>query len=195
VVIRKAQWLGKGAAPQALPNAPSEPMAEPTFEALSVLPLAAAVPIEPPALSASPMPQTAREVPLEIKDNEVTLTLGEGAGARRYRICGLAKNLAMDVLKVNLMVSCNDAASTGSGQTFHVDTLDLYAAKQRASYIAQAATETGCDARLLKNDLGRVLLAFEQLQDDTIRDTLRAAPEPQMEEADQRAALALHLPT
>jgi DNA primase len=189
VVIRKAQWLGQGAAPQVLPCAPSEPVAEPTFEALPVLPLAAAVPVDP--LPASPMPQTAYELPLEIKDNEVTLTLGEGAGARRYRIRGLAKNLAVDVLKVNLMVSCNDAASTGSGQTFHVDTLDLYAAKQRASYIAQAATETGCDARLLKSDMGRVLLALEQLQDNTLTQTLQPEPVPQMNDADQQAALAL----
>ena len=129
------------------------------------------------------MPQTAYELPLEIKDNEVTLTLGEGIGARRYRIRGLAKNLAVDVLKVNLMVSCNDA--------FHVDTLDLYAAKQRASYLAQAAAETGIDARILKSDMGRVLLALEQLQDDTITRTLQPEPQPLMIDADQQAALAL----
>jgi hypothetical protein len=48
---------------------------------------------------------------------------------------GLAKNLAVDVLKVNLMVA--------SGEAFHVDTLDLYNAKQRGHYMAQAAAETG----------------------------------------------------
>lgn len=189
VVIRKAQWLGKGK-PPARPDA--EPVAvlppapevapivasEPSF--LAAEPLSVA---DPAPLPASPTPQTARELPMEIKENEVTLTLGEGKDARRYRVRGLAKNLAIDVLKINLLM--------GIGEAFHVDTLDLYAAKQRAAYIAQAAHETGCDERILKSDLGRVLLALEQLQDATIRDTLQAAPEPQMEEAAQQAALAL----
>ena len=214
VVIRKAQWLGKGAAPSQPDSAPHTVVTEacpepgrratpvPTIEHSSLRPgsgqaLAAenaasvAPALQPEPLPASPTPQTAREVPMEIKDNEVTLALGEGKDARRYRVRGLAKNLAVDVLKVNLMVACGEATSTGSGQAFHIDTLDLYAAKQRAAYIAQAAHETGCDERILKGDLGRVLLALEQLQDATIRDTLQAAPEPQMEEAEQRAALAL----
>jgi DNA primase len=191
VVIRKAQWLGQGKAPAAVvhdtpstvPDSTIKTPVQPALQADDAdktLPTLAA---EPEPLPASPMPQTARELPMEIKDNEVTLTLGDGKNARRYRVRGLAKNLAVDVLKVNLMVACGDA--------FHVDTLDLYAAKQRAAYIAQAAHETGIDERILKSDLGRVLLALEQLQDATIRDTLRAAPEPQMEEAEQRAALAL----
>jgi DNA primase catalytic core len=194
VVIRKAVWLGKGK-PPAQPDAePVTPTMPPAPEAVSFLAsepssLAAEnVASEKPApqpepLPASPTPQTARELPMEIKENEVTLTLGEGKDARRYRVRGLAKNLAVDVLKINLLM--------GLGDAFHVDTLDLYAAKQRAAYIAQAAHETGCDERILKGDLGRVLLALEQLQDATIRDTLQAAPEPQMEEADQQAALAL----
>lgn len=186
IVIRKAQWLGSG-------KPPAQPSSAPQPDALKAAPVLASKPSslaaeplsvdDPDPLPASPMPQTAREVPMEIKDNEVTLTLGEGKESRRYRVRGLQKNLAVDVLKVNLMTAC--------GEVFHVDTLDLYSAKQRASYIAQAAHETGLDERLLKTDLGRVLLALEQLQDATIRDTLQAAPEPQMEEADQQAALAL----
>jgi len=186
VVIRKAQWLGNG-------KPPVQPGSAPHPDALEGAPILASEPsplaadspaVAPPEpLPASPMPETARELPMEIKDNEVTLALGEGAGARRYRVRGLAKNLAVDVLKVNLMVACGDA--------FHVDTLDLYSAKQRAAYIVQAAAETGCDERILKSDLGRVLLSLEQLQDDNITQTLQAAPAPQMEEAEQQAALAL----
>jgi DNA primase catalytic core len=194
IVIRKAVWLGKGKPPArpdaepvnaALPSAPeaapvlaSEP---PTLAAAPAAKEKSAPPPEP--LPASPTPETARELPMEIKENEVTLTLGDGKETRRYRVRGLAKNLAVDVLKINLLM--------GIGEAFHVDTLDLYAAKQRAAYIAQAAHETGCDERILKSDLGRVLLALEQLQDATIRDTLQTAPEPQMEEAAQQAALAL----
>ncbi|OGS99453.1 MAG: DNA primase [Gallionellales bacterium RIFCSPLOWO2_12_FULL_59_22] len=194
IVIRKAVWLGKGK-PPARPDAepvtatmPPSPEAAPALASepsfLAAAPAAQEKSAPPPEpLPASPAPETARELPMEIKDNEVTLTLGEGKDARRYRVRGLAKNLAVDVLKINLLMGCGDA--------FHIDTLDLYAAKQRATYIAQAAHETGCDERILKGDLGRVLLALEQLQDATIRDTLQAAPEPQMEEAAQQAALAL----
>ena len=186
IVIRKAAWLGKGTAPTQPSIAPhtAAPEAAPVMAIEpSSLAAASAEKEEVPPLPASPMPETARELPMAIRDNEVTLALGEGKDARRYRVRGLAKNLAVDVLKVNLMVACGDA--------FHVDTLDLYAAKQRAAYIAQAAAETGLDERILKGDLGRVLLALEQLQDTTIRDTLQAAPEPQMEAAAQHAALAL----
>jgi DNA primase catalytic core len=190
VVIRKSVWLGNGKPPVRLEAEPHPAALErPSILASEASPLAAAVPekptlaIEPPALPASPMPETARELPIEVKDNEVTLTLGEGKEARRYRVRGLQKNLAVDVLKVNLMVAC--------GEAFHVDTLDLYAAKQRAAYVAQAEQETGLDGRILKGDLGRVLLALEQLQDDNITQTLQAAPVPQMEEAEHQAALAL----
>lgn len=198
VVIRKAQWLGNGktpvrpsstphtAAPEACPEPGrrAAPVLAPEPSVLAAAPAAKEkTAAQPEPLPASSTPQTAREVPMEIKDNEVTLTLGEGKDARRYRVRGLAKNLAVDVLKVNLMVAC--------GEVFHVDTLDLYAAKQRAAYIAQAAAETGCDERILKGDLGRVLLALEQLQDDTIHQTLQAAPEPAMEETDKQAALVL----
>ena len=196
VVIRKAVWLGKGAAPGEPGSTPvttssaaKDKMPAPHAETPSVSALAAddaarkTAADEPTPLPASPMPDTARELPIEVRDNEVTLTLGEGRDARRYRVRGLAKNLAVDVLKVNLLV--------GSGESFHVDTLDLYSAKQRAAYLAQAAIETGIDERLLKTDLGRVLLALEQLQDATIRDTLQAEPQPAMAEPERQAALAL----
>jgi len=189
LVIRKAVWLGKGAAPST-----PVPQLTATSQPAEVIPLAADLPeklapaqtilaIEPPALPASPMPDTARELPMEIKDNEITLTLGEGKDARRYRIRGLAKNLAVDVLKINLLA--------GVGDFFHVDTLDLYSMKQRQSYIAHAALELQLEAGILKSDLGRVLLALEQVQDQNIAQILQPVAEPQMEEADKQAAVAL----
>jgi DNA primase catalytic core len=202
MLIRKAVWLGKGSAPAtprttpvAMTTAPAakdemrSPMAAAPSNAPVVASLAAVVAADPvtETLPASPMPTTARELPMQVKDSEhgreVTLTLGQGKDVRRYRVRGLAKNLAVDVLKVNLMVS--------SGDAFHVDTLDLYSAKQRGHFIAQAAQETGIEERILKADLGRVLLALEQLQDETIAKTLTVEPQPRMDEAEQQAALAL----
>lgn len=198
LLIRKAVWLGKGAAP-------AQPTAEPVMvtttateeekpvavtvaanDTTTVPPSAAdAASAEP--LPASPMPATARELPITVKDGEhgreVMLLLGEGKEARRWRVRGLAKNLGVDVLKVNVMVSAADA--------FHVDTLDLYAAKARGHYVGAAASETGLDERLLKADLGRLLLALEQLQDETIAQALAPEPAPQMDPGEEQAALAL----
>ena len=203
LLIRKAVWLGKGVAREPTTTATKEETPAPTTEPLRqasndgpvALPLAAvpvaAVEREVEPLLASPMPTTAREPGLEVREREqgreVTLTLGEGKTARRYRVRGLAKNLAVDVLKVNLMVTTlgNEADS------FHVDTLDLYSAKARAHYVAQAAQETAIADAVLKTDLGRVLLALEQLQDQTIAEVLKPEPQPQMADADRDAALAL----
>ena len=76
------------------------------------------------------------DVPAEVKGEEIVITLGD----RRYRVRGLAKNLSYASCKVNLM------ASRGDG--FHVDTLDLYAARQRTA-VHQAGrhrdgAERGC---------------------------------------------------
>ena len=198
LLIRKAVWLGKGDAPAPTAAAKEETTA-PTVESLrqasndrpAVIPLAAAPVAADEPLPASPMPAAAREPGLRVHEREqgreVTLTLGEGKTARRYRVRGLAKNLAVDMLKVNLMVS---AASYEDG-AFHVDTLDLYSAKARAHYVAQAAQEAGITDAVLKADLGRVLLALEQLQDQTIADVLKPEPRPQMSAPDHEAALAL----
>jgi DNA primase len=190
LAIRKSEWMGKGqasASPSSVPvvKAPPQQPAVPGIEMAASTRAAASTAAE--VLPASPMPAAAREPSIEIKERaegrEVTLTLGEGSNARSYRVRGLAKNLAVDVLKVNLRAA--------SGAAFHVDTLDLYSAKQRTHYIAQAVQETGIDERMLKADLGRVLLALEQLQDETIAKTLTPEPQPQMDEAEQQAALAL----
>jgi DNA primase len=68
-----------------------------------------------------PVIPLAAEVAAEVKGDEVVIEQGE----RRYRIRGLAKNLSHELLKVNVLVSAGDA--------FHVDTLDLYGARQRAA--------------------------------------------------------------
>jgi hypothetical protein len=46
---------------------------------------------------------------------------------------GLEKNLSLQTLKINLLVS--------QGELVHVDTLDLYAARARGGFITQAANE------------------------------------------------------
>jgi len=186
IVIRKALWLGKGTAPArpeavaVVVDAPKTPI-PPALPAEPVPSLAAESDAPLPAAAVPPAPTL--ETPAQVSEREIVLSFGDGKDARRYRVRGLGKNLAVDVLKINLMVSRDEA--------FHVDTLDLYAAKPRAAYIAQAAQETGIAEAILKADLGRVLLALEGLQDESIRATLQPEPQPAMAEAERIAALAL----
>ena len=71
------------------------------------------------------------------------------------------KNISYELLKVNLLAIC---AASG----FHVDTLDLYSARQRAVFTKQAAEELGVKEDIIRRDLGRVLLKLEELQDEQI---------------------------
>ena len=74
-----------------------------------------------------------------------------------------------------------------------MDTLDLYAAKQRASYIAQAAIELKLTEETIKTDLGKILLKLEQLQEEQIRKTLEPKPVEAVpiSEPERQAALSL----
>jgi DNA primase len=130
---------------------------------------------------------TAPEPVADITAAEVLMHFGEGAKARRWRVRGLAKNLAYEVLKVNVLAGC--------GEAFHVDTFDLYAARARAQFISQAAAELSVSEDVLKADLGRVLLKLEALQDAQIQTALapkkEAASAPALSLEEHAAALSL----
>lgn len=201
LVLRKAVWMGKGEAPAvelgAVPVAvepapaavpvpsPAEKRAAKEEEAEELSPLAAGRagggPALPPSAEASPLPAPPPPAPpAEVREQEVVISLGD----RRYRVRGLGKNLAYDVMKVNLLA--------GRGEAFHVDHLDLYSARQRAVFQKAAAGELGVDEQVIKTDLGKVLLKLEELQDEQIQ----AALEPKSEavvlsDAETAEALAL----
>ena len=175
VLINKAQWLGKGKAPErarvdVIP-VPDEPDTAAAKEE-EIAPL--------PSLAAQAAPAVI-DVPAEVTAEEILITLGD----RRYRVRGLAKNLSYEILRVNLL------ASRGDG--FHVDTLDLYSARQRTVYVKQAAVEMAVKEEVVKRDLGRVLLKLEELQDEQIKKVLEPKQDATaaMNEPDRAAALEL----
>ena len=181
LAIRKAVWLGKGRAPEraAFKVANCDLKSEPTPPAQDAPSLAAKTAMPLPA---SPLPAApALDVAATVTESEIVLTFSD----RRYRVRGLAKNLSYELMKVNLLVSRHDA--------FFVDTLDLYAARSRASYITQAAIELRLSEDVIKTDLGRVLLKLEQLQDEQIKKMLapQAVAAVQMSDAERNAALEL----
>ena len=144
-------------------------------------------------MPASPVPEAPRDIVPEVSEREVVLRFGAGSESRRWRVRGLARNLAYDILKVNLLASRDEAGNgTGNG-AFHVDTLDLYNARARAGFVVQAALELDLPEAVLRTDMGRVLLALEQLQDEAIQETLapKADAGVVIGEAERAAALVL----
>jgi DNA primase len=128
------------------------------------------------AADASKMPRDA--VTVERDDHQLVLDIGE----RSYRVRGLEKNLSYGALKVNLMAR--------HGDLFHVDTLDLYQARQRAAFVHQASVELGQGEERIKRDLGQILLKLEALQADQIKRTLEVVePEDEMDAEARKAAL------
>ncbi|MES9964550.1 MAG: CHC2 zinc finger domain-containing protein [Candidatus Sedimenticola sp. 20ELBAFRAG] len=195
--IRQAQWLGNGIAQESIAEEPvqvagpevGEPQGlqqvdittveVPSQDDVESMNESAEVPDLPP-LPATVSPEIPAELEVEVKDNELIVSLDQ----RRYRIRGFEKNLSYDVLKINLLVS--------QGEGLHVDTFDLYATKPRANFIRQAAIELGIKEEIIKKDLAKLLLKLEILQEQNIREKLTPNPlQTEMSEKDRKEAQAL----
>jgi DNA primase catalytic core len=184
MAIRKARWMGNGGGPRdpllslAARTVPEAVPPAPAAQADDGEPAAAPL----PPLPASPLPPAPAVEPLpEVADNTLRINFGE----RHYRVRGLDKNSSPEILKINLLAAY--------GEHFHVDTFDLYAARARAAFIAQAAVELKHSEDVIRADLGKVLLKLEAVQDERLRKTLEPAPVAGVEigEEERRAALEL----
>jgi len=117
----------------------------------------------------------------EVREDQVVFRFGD----RTWRVRGLSKNLSVTQLKVTVLVA--------RGEAFFVDQVELTSAKQRASFLAQAAKELGVEERVLKSDLGRIFMELEALQDAAIQKQLEPKQKPAvtMSESERNEALAL----
>jgi len=178
--------------------------------AIQVVPLAVSGPAE--AIAARPAPgdggQAPAPCPVDLQPPRVeplskngtsapTGALGEGfaflpdgvaemsAGDRTYRVRGLSNNTSFDALKVNLRLIRHDA--------MHVDTLDLYQARARASFAAVAGQITGLEKNLIETDLSRLLVRVEEHQQKQIIEKMKAtaAGAPVLTPEQEMKALAL----
>ena len=134
------------------------------------------------AASASLVPAMpkAPEVNADVSDEEVVLHFGP----RRYRVRGLGKALSAESLKLNVFVS--------QGEAFHVDTVELYSARQRAAWVKQAADELRVPEDALKRDMGSLLLKLEELQEKQLKEKLAPkAAAPTLSESERDVALEL----
>jgi DNA primase len=180
VVIRSAVWLGAGKKKLITTESMNDEATKNRNEDT------ASLVVEPEnvvneILPASPLPEPPKaDIDADVSERDITITLDD----RRYRIRGMAKNLSYDVLKVNVMVS-NDNG-------MHIDTIDLYQSRPRATFIKQASLELGINEDVIKADLGKVLLKCESLQEANIKKT--QAPKPstsELTDKEQRDALKL----
>lgn len=165
VALRKAEWMGNGqkkAVKESMPvPAPSINLPDRVAEEMN-----------------QPHHTLTHEVAADISEQQVVIVLDE----RRYRVRGLQKNLSYEQLKINLLIQ--------QREQFYVDTLDIYSARHRASYIKQASIELGLSEETIKQDLGKVLLKLEELQDQQIKGVLtRQSAQPKMNDAELKAAL------
>ena len=77
-------------------------------------------------------------------------------GKRQYRVGGLDKNNSLEVLKVAVRVRYEES--------FHLDSFDMTRDGERRRFVERAAEETGLEKELVKRDIGRLLLALEDAQ-------------------------------
>lgn len=178
LVIRKAEWLGKGKEPEieTVEELGNTTASESIVVEKEPLPAESVIPEAP----AQRIPDAAAEVTADISEHEIHIPLGE----RVYRIRGLSSNMSYERMQVNLLVK--------QGEYLHVDQLNLYQSKARQSFIKQASVELGCSADTLKTDIGKVLLKLEALQDEQIKGQLAAKDEePSMTDVEHGEALEL----
>lgn len=146
-------------------------------------PPAPAQPAEPPALAA---PAELAPTTDDAQGDELTLRLD----ACQWRVRGWRKNASAEQMRVNLQVRREASGESPGG--YHVDTLDLYAARARAAFLRCASAELGLPEEDLKRELGHVLLRVETLQDEALRAV--QAPKrtaPVLSADEEQAALAL----
>ena len=170
VLIRGAQWLGNGPAPKTQLSSLAadteifiETVIEPELETERSPEPPAPEPIAPEPLSKA-IPDGADDTEAVIAEHEILMTFAD----RHWRVRGLARNTSYEALRINLLVS----REVNGVAVFHVDTLDLYAARARTSFTAQAASELGLSKETVKGDMARILLKLEALQEAQIEQAL-----------------------
>lgn len=194
VVIRSAQWLGKGEAKNITTTAEPSLVVESVPDAIPLVveeaakeilptPEPCAIPASAVAESPAPMPSTITKAVGDAREHVMTF------GERRYRVRGLDRNLSYEVLKVNVLA----ARASSDGEAVYVDTFDLYHARHRAAFVKQASVELDVSEDIIKADVGKLLLALEAEQEKLINESQKPK-EPsvaKMDDADRIAALEL----
>lgn len=101
----------------------------------------------------------------------------------RVRGAGARANCEGELLRVALSVT-----DSGTGR-FHLDTLDLYAARQRSSFLDAAVIELRADRVTLAPELAEVIALAERRRDEA--SAAKTAPPPAMTDVERAEAMEL----
>lgn len=206
LVLRQAEWLGNGKPPVSVESV--EPPPATTEDELAQGDAAElddadagdvsdeqsepegaerGTPVDPPRSDLSEsehLPSLAAALPAapepEVAGDDLVFHFGD----RRWRIRGFSKNTGPEQLRVNLHVS-------RPGGAFHVDTVELYSARQRAVFTKQASDELGLEERVVKRELGAVLLKLEERQEAEKKAAAGEKARPEMTDVERQDALEL----
>jgi len=194
--------LARAEAASMMEPEPSEPapLAEPAEPEPAVAPPPPAVPkASAKRMTASEVRRLANELGAELADNapeprpaapmpsttptasgdEVTFRFGD----RRWRVRGLPNKPLPGALRVNVLCQRESGA-------FHVDTLELYSARQRAHFTKLASDELSVEERVIKRDLGEVLLKLEEFLEKRQKESERVERR-ELTDAEKTEALEL----
>jgi hypothetical protein len=206
MALKTAEWVSKGVRVVDADEtaADIEAVAEAEISAAVDAAAKTADAADDDAPSKSSFLAAASDIEAEVTDAEILLTINR----RQYRVRGLSKAVSAEVMKVNVLVReaaglhASHPCDAPYGQRdalcnaailprYHVDTFDLYSAKARAGFVAQASRELGVSESVLKSDLGALLLKLEALQDQLLRGVLaKQDAQPVMSDAELQSALA-----
>jgi DNA primase len=105
-------------------------------------------------------------------------------GDRRWRVRGLPSKSQPGSLRVNVLVG-------REGGAFHVDMLELYSARQRAHFTKLASDELTVEERVIKRELGEVLLKLEEVIEQQQKKSEPASVARELNEIEKGEALEL----
>ncbi|ECI4012253.1 DNA primase [Salmonella enterica subsp. salamae] len=170
LALQQSQWMGQGSGPGVVF----------AHESPSVAEITASPELATPAAAPQAVPEAvAHEVSAS---GDLLLT----CGPRVWRVRGWQKQRQPDAMKVNVQVR---DSLTGA---FHVDSPDMYNARQRQNYVSTAAAELACEPSVIKRECGRLLLLLEQKQDEAQQsESTDNSNAVTMNADDEAAALAL----
>jgi Fe2+ transport system protein FeoA len=106
-------------------------------------------------------------------------------GSHSWRVRGAAARANSEGELLRVALSVTDSASG----RFHLDTLDLYSARQRRGFLAAATTELRVERDVLAAELAEVIGAAERRRDDSANH--KPVPVPVMSDAERAEAMDL----
>ncbi|VAW59693.1 DNA primase, phage associated, partial [hydrothermal vent metagenome] len=166
----------------------AEPMLDaPVLETTQSLSAEQSIPVSVAKKNAKTETPPEQKTPLIITETDIRLSCGN----RHYRVRGLKNNTRLDQLKINLLTKIN----TNNNEIHYVDHLDLYQAKARKHYIQSVSDELGIESGILKRDLGQLLLALEDYQEQQLNGQVKLDKDTQTELTSDQKKAALDLLT